>query len=113
MTYLAQGALDDAMKELIPEFIIADSMMGTGQEFPELVLRLHRPRFIAAVMPADAAPPEADMIELSDGVEALVIAMWIDSPDASPGWDVEELFSRAAKLFDEYPARGVARSWRA
>lgn len=56
-------------------------------------------------MSANAAPPEADMIELSDGVEALVVAMWIDQPDAPPGWDVEELLLRATTLFEEHAAR--------
>jgi hypothetical protein len=95
LTYLQQGALDEVMQRVIPEHVLA-SAAEDNDDFPELLIRLHRPRFIAAIVSAEAIPPDAEFVWIAEGIEALVVAMWIDNPAAPPGWNATDLLRRAA-----------------
>lgn len=101
MTYLAQGALDDAMREVIPEFVHAGALPD-GDTHPELVIRLWWPRFVAVVLSAEVPPPEgARWVWIERGVERLVAALWIDDPAALGSADPDGLLQRAAVLLQE------------
>jgi len=99
IAYLGQGALDDAMKKIVPEFLAASPLPETagGREY---VIRLWRPRFLAVVMPAAAPIAKGTRWAwIEPRVERLAVAMWIDDPEAPPGFDARELVERAASLF--------------
>lgn len=93
LTYLAQGALDDTMKAVLPEHAFAE-----GENGVELVYRNWRPRYIAAVT-TDAASDDA--IQTAPN-EWLSVAMWIDDPNAAPGWGADGLLKRAATAWEIY-----------
>ncbi len=98
--YLHQAALDDVMRQAIPAYVQATAL-PEADGTPELVLRLHWPRFIAAVMPADDDVPDGlPWAWIEPGVERLAIAMWIDDP-AAFGADPDALLREAATLFQE------------
>jgi len=97
LTYLAQGALDETMKKIVPEFVVASDALSDKDS--ELVIHLWRPRFIAVVADPDIAQSMPDSIEVDAGIESLAVAMWIDDPD---GFDVDDLLKRAASSFEIY-----------
>lgn len=104
LTYAAQGALDDVMRQVIPEYVVAEAMSEDSADSPEMVIRLHRPRFIAVVLPSDFVLPDADSAPIGAGIERLVVAMWIDDPSGPPGWDAGDLLARAAAAFEMHAA---------
>jgi len=100
LAYLAQGALDEAMRRIVPEYVQA-SALPDDEAGPELVLRLWWPRFIGVVLSAEVDPPEgAKWAWIERGVERLVAALWIDDP-ALFGADPAALLRRGAALFQE------------
>ncbi len=50
---MMQGVMDARMRSIVPEHAIAEDAEGAIEH--ELVIRLHRPRFLAWVMTAPAA----------------------------------------------------------
>lgn len=96
LDYLAQGALDDTMRAVIPEYVAGE---GLPEGEWELVIRLHAPRFLAAVLSAEIPPP-VEWAWIEPGVERLAVLMWIDPPDLVA--DPQQLIQRAAALFQEY-----------
>lgn len=99
MTYLAQGCLDEVMRQIVPEYVEATALPD-GQAGPELVIRLWWPRFVGAVLSAEVEPPGDDWAWIEPGVERLAVAMWIDDPTLF-GADAEALVRRGAALFQE------------
>jgi hypothetical protein len=49
----------------------------------------------AAARAAGYRTPSPSDPAIGGDIESLVIAMWIDAPSASPGWNVGELLARA------------------
>lgn len=92
LTYLVQGALDDTMGAVLTEHAFAVS-----EADQEMILRLHRPRFIAAV--TDRRASGCDAMEGPTG-EWLNIVMWIDDPTAPPGWEADDLLRRALAAWE-------------
>lgn len=98
--YLGQGALDDTMRAIVPEYVDGTGLCEGPADGREIVIRLWRPRFVAAVVAADVKlPPGAAWAWIERGVERLVTTMWIDDPDAPPGFDRRALLERAASLY--------------
>lgn len=97
LTYLAQGALDETMASVIPEWVMGGAHDGAG---PELLIHLRRPRFIGLVTDG-AITPDLDQIAGPTG-EVITVAMWIDDPTARPGFDVPALLRRASAALEVY-----------
>jgi hypothetical protein len=49
----------------------------------------------AAARAAGYRTPSPSDPAIGGDIESLVVAMWIDAPSASPGWNVDELLTRA------------------
>lgn len=64
----------------LPEFIIGNN--GDDSE-PDYIVRLHRPRFVARIQPADE-PRDVDWFWIVEGIECLSIVEWIDTRPADP-----------------------------
>lgn len=102
ISYMAQGALDETMQQLIPEYVLAHAM-PEDSGYRELVIRLWYPRFIALVAtPSDLEALDADVpvIELAGGAEGLALVMQIDP--ARPDDDMDRLLHEAASHFEIY-----------
>lgn len=102
LSYLAQGVLDEVMREVIPEFITGDDL---SLDRPwNYVLRLWFPRFLA-VLVADDEPSAFDDL---DGIgldgERLAVVLWIDQP----GDRANDVLHRAAEQIAEYTRRAEA-----
>ena len=94
LAYLTQGALDDTMKEVFPEYVFATSLPDPYTH-TDLVIRLWRPRFVGVI-----AGRVVDGLDgIRGDVEALSVAMWIDDP---AGFDTDALLRRAITAFDLY-----------
>ena len=98
LAYMSQGALDDVMRQIVPEYVQAEGLGDDDQ--PELVIRLWTPRFVAAVVSAEVEfdGPQA---WIEPDVEKLCLVMWIDPPGLSKR-DPTELLAEAASRFQEY-----------
>lgn len=94
VTYMLQGVMDETLRRAIPEHLIGGD--AEGRIDPEIVLRLHRPRFMAWVVERPARGLEN--IEVAPG-EYLTVALWIDSP---AGFDADDLLGRAAAALEIY-----------
>lgn len=99
MTYLAEGCLDDVMRQVVPEYVEATALPD-AEGAPELVIRLWWPRFIAAVLTVEVEPPSEHWAWIEPGIERLAVAMWIDEPGLF-GVDPMPLIRRAAALLQE------------
>lgn len=99
MTYMAQGALEETMRCVIPEVVFAEAIPEPGTH-RELVIRLWRPRFVAVVIeqPLEDFEP---VVPIGAEGEWLAVALWIDDP---AGFDRKELLQRAAAAFEIYTA---------
>lgn len=95
LAYMAQGAMGDEMKRVIPEHVVAGDALGEIGH--EIVLRLWWPRALAIVSEHKMTP---DAIQV-DGCEWLNIAMWIDDP---VNVDAAALLRRMATAFEIYTA---------
>lgn len=95
LAYLGQGALDDTMKSLIPEHVVAADALGEIGH--ELVIRLWRPRCLAIV----TEQPFGQAAPVDGGVEYLSVAMWIDDPAR---FNEKEILGRMAAAFSAYTA---------
>ncbi len=96
LTYLAQGVLDDVMKNVVPEFLSA-SPLGAENGDLEFVVRLWWPRFIGVVLSAEITPPGA-WAWVEPEVERLALLVAIDDA-AAFGGDWEPFLRRGASAF--------------
>jgi len=95
LAYLGQGALDDTMKSLIPEHVVAADALGEIGH--ELVIRLWRPRCLAIV----TEQPFGQAVPVDGGVEYLSVALWIDDPAR---FNARDILGRMAAAFSAYTA---------
>ena len=98
LAYMAQGALDDVMRQVLPEYIHGEGLENPEQ--PEFVIRLWTPRFIAVVVSAEVKF-EGMQVWIEPDVEKLCLALWIDPPSLSKRKPIE-LLAEAASRFQEH-----------
>lgn len=96
LTYLGQGALDDELKRVVPEYAFGPGL-GDGGSGREIIVRLWWPRFIGVVLEGHV-PTTLDSAWIEDEVERLAVAMWIDDPNLPGAPDPIEWVRRAATL---------------
>ena len=99
-TYLAQGVLNDLMKSVLPEYVLADGLPDPDAH-RDLVIRLWYPRFVAVSYPAAGLKdfPEDLQRERVDplGSEWLVAVLWMDDPIDC---DTRDLLRRAVTYLE-------------
>lgn len=99
IAYLGQGAPDDDMKRVLPEFVVGAGMGEGGLEH-DYVIRLWWPRFVAVALPAQIQVENDDWIWIVENVERFVVALWMDNPDAPGAPDRSGYLRRAASLLE-------------
>lgn len=94
--YVSQGILDDAMKQVVPEFIFGQSLQeGAEQEY---VIRMWFPRFFGIVGNEAVKDVCEDAVQIAPG-EWLGVGYWIDRPVIK---DRMEPLKRAATMIEMY-----------
>ena len=97
VTYMMQGVPDATIRSVLPEHLIGDD--AEGEIDREILVRLHRPRFVAWVL--DRQPSaEIDSIETFPG-SWLAVGLWIDDP---AGFEVAELLFIDSSSIEIYTA---------
>ena len=92
LEYLAQSALDDNNKSIIPEYTIGGDPTGVCNG--DYVIRLWYPRFVGLIHAPDRSLAVADSVALAD-VETLYIMIWLDNPAAI---DIDNLLKHTASV---------------
>lgn len=106
LTYIQQGLLEGAMKQIVPEHVFGNGI-GDGGTDQDIVVRLWWPRFVATTMPAYV--PMADDVEwawIEPDEERLAVIMWIDDP-AVPGAPASLTWVQRAATFAQIDTQDV------
>jgi transcriptional regulator with XRE-family HTH domain len=97
--YIAPGVLDDTMKPVTPEYVIANPIPPSpGGADREMVIRLWYPRFLAVVVENEILHPDLEAVPIpGDEETSLAVAMWMDP--VAQDVDTRALLARGAAAY--------------